>query len=1202
LRIPRRFTREGESPYAGIPFEKRTSEIKNPDGSTVFRLDHVEVPAHWSQVATDILAQKYFRKAGVPKLDASGEMVSGGERDARQVFHRLAGCWKEWGKRHGYFTTDADAQAFHDEMCHMLAVQVAAPNSPQWFNTGLHFAYGIEGPAQGHYYVEPGTGQLTRAQSAYERPQPHACFIQAVSDDLVNEGGIMDLWVREARLFKYGSGTGTNFSSLRGEGESLSGGGKSSGLMSFLKIGDRAAGAIKSGGTTRRAAKMVILDLDHPDIEEFIEWKVIEEQKVASLVAGSKTLHRALNAVIEACQATDDEGRPAVETDPRANAGLAEAMAEARRLNVPETYIRRAQALAKQGYQRMPFPEYDTDWDGKAYGTVSGQNSNNSIRVPNSFFETLARDEDWVLKRRTDGKPAKSVRARELWDRISMAAWQSADPGVQYDTTINEWHTCPEGGAIRATNPCSEYVFLDDTACNLASINLVKFLREDGVFDDDGYRHAIRLWTIALEISVLMASFPSASIAERSYRYRTLGLGYANLGTVLMRMGIPYDSKRGVALCGALTAILTGESYATSAEMASELGAFPDYEKNQAGMLRVIRNHRRAAYGSRPEEYEGLSIKPMPIDSEHCDPHLLSVARECWDRALEWGGKHGYRNAQTTVIAPTGTIGLVMDCDTTGIEPDFALVKFKKLAGGGYFRIANQSLPIALRNLGYAPRQVEEIVAYCVGRGTLEGAPYINPESLRAKGFDAGALGRIEEALRGAFELRFAFNKWTLGEDFCRTALGFTPEQLDDWSFDLLRQLGFTPDQIAAANDYVCGTMTIEGAPYLKPEHLPVFDCANRCGKKGRRFVPYEAHIEMLAAAQPFLSGAASKTINMPSDATVEDVQRAYDLSWRKMVKAVALYRDGSKLSQPLSAVLDDSDAAALEQAINERDVRKVAERLAHKVVYRYLARRRPLPHRRWGYTQKARVGGQKIYLRTGEYEDGALGEIFIDVHREGAAFRSLMNCFAIAVSLGLQHGVPLDEFVEAFLFTRFEPNGFVIGNQKIHRVTSVIDYIFRELAIEYLGRNDLAQVSEEDLVGEPGPQPEPDYDDEVTVEEERVQVRPTSSQVGAARKANGNGGAGHHEAAPRAAAVQPPAKGEAKTHAPTARSGWPAAGAPGSAASASRPTVPTSIAVKVARQKGYEGDPCPDCGQFTLVRNGTCLKCDACGTTTGCS
>ena len=1248
MEIPRHFTRVGQSPYAGIPFDKRTSEIRNPDGSTVFRLENVEVPAHWSQVATDILAQKYFRKAGVPQVDAKGKPVLdgdgkpvlGGERAARQVFHRMAGCWTEWGRRHGYFSSDDDAQAYHDEMCHMLAQQIAAPNSPQWFNTGLHFAYGIEGPSQGHYFVDPATGQLERAANTYERPQPHACFIQSVNDDLVNEGGIMDLWVREARLFKYGSGTGTNFSNLRGANEPLSGGGRSSGLMSFLRIGDRAAGAIKSGGTTRRAAKMVILDIDHPDIEEFVDWKVVEEQKVAALVTGSRILNQAVNSILDACQVTGDDGRPAVEADARANPRVAAAVAEARKLGVPEAYVRRALALARQGYRHLPMPEYDTDWDGKAYGTVSGQNSNNSIRIPNSFMQALERDEDWTLTRRTDGKPAKKLPARELWDRVTMAAWQCADPGIQFDTTINEWHTCPEDGRIFASNPCSEFLYLNDTACNLASINLVKFLRGDGTFDIEGYRHAIRLWTLTLEISVLMASFPSPAIARNSYAFRPLGLGYANLGTVLMRMGVPYDSKRGVALCGALTAILTGEAYAASAEMAAELGPFPGFEKNREPMLRVIRNHRRAAYGSRPGEYEGLSNLPLSIDPEHCDQDLLVAAQECWDRVLEQGARHGFRNAQATVIAPTGTIGLVMDCDTTGIEPDFALVKFKKLAGGGYFRIANQSLPIALQTLGYEPAEIDEIVAYCVGRGTLEGAPFINQESLHQKGFDAETLGRIEDSLKGAFELRFAFNRWTLGEDFCKGALGITEQQLDDWNFEILKALGFTSEQIAAANDYVCGAMTVEGAPHLRPEHLAVFDCASRCGKKGRRYIAYQAHIELMAAAQPFLSGAASKTINMPADAAVEDVQRAYELAWQKMVKAVAIYRDGSKLSQPLSAALDDDDAEELKRAAAERDVAAVAHKLAEKVVYRYLARRRPLPDRRWGYTQKARVGGQKIYLRTGEYEDGTLGEIFLDVHREGAAFRSLMNCFAIAVSLGLQHGVPLEEFVEAFLFTRFEPNGLVIGNRKIRRVTSVIDYIFRELAIAYLSRNDLAQVSEEDLLGEPGPAPEPDYDGEEVVEhgQPRVSVKPAAVVAPAApaspgnpgRGKGGHGGHGGKGGSPAArGSTGSPAAADAIAAPPAAPSGSTTAaksapgagnGTGGSGVSASgneggngsngggavraavTTAMPVAVALHQARLKGYEGDPCRDCGQFTLVRNGTCLKCDTCGATTGCS
>jgi len=1162
MRIPRRFTAEGQSPYTGIEFALRNSEIRNPDGTSVFRQDGIAVPAEWSSVAVDILAQKYFRKSGVPQagpdgkplLDKEGQPVLGGERDARQVFHRLAGCWTHWGERYGYFDSPADGNAFYDELCHMLASQIAAPNSPQWFNTGLHYAYGLSGPAQGHYYVDPGSGTLTRASSAYERPQPHACFIQSVSDDLVNDGGIMDLWTREARIFKYGSGTGSNFSALRGENEALSGGGKSSGLMSFLKIGDRAAGAIKSGGTTRRAAKMVCLDLDHPDVMQFIRWKVVEEQKVAALVAGSRLGKRRLQALLQAARVGDR-----IEADPKQNAGLRAAVREARAAFVPEAYIQKTLQLASEGVTEIVFPEYDTDWDSEAYLTVSGQNSNNSVRVPNGFFAVLDKGGDWELRRRTDGKVSRKIPAAEMWNDIAYAAWACADPGVQYDTTINEWHTCPEDGRINASNPCSEYMFLDDTACNLASVNLVKFLRPDGSFDVEGFRHACKLWTMVLEISVLMAAYPSPIIAKKSWDFRTLGLGYANMGTVLMRSGIPYDSAEAAALCGAITAIMHGEAYATSAEIARDLGPFPGYAKNRAHMLRVIRNHRRAAYNAPAGDYEGLSITPMGIDPERCPQRLLQAARETWNRALELGQAHGFRNAQVTVLAPTGTIGLVMDCDTTGIEPDFALVKFKKLAGGGYFKIINQSLPVALQALGYPPNQIEEIVDYCVGRKTLDGAPFINHDTLRAKGFDDEGLAKVEAALEGAFEIQFVLNAWTLGEGYVAEKLGINDARLAEWNGNLLRALGFTPAEIEAANDFCCGTMTVEGAPFLRPEHLPVFDCANRCGRKGQRFIAVAAHIRMMAAAQPFLSGAISKTINMPQDATIDEVKDAYRASWQSMLKAVALYRDGSKLSQPLNSVSDDEEEAAA------ADVEKVAERMTERVVTKYLRERHKLPDRRAGYTQKAVVGGHKVYLRTGEYEDGSLGEVFLDMHKEGAAFRSLMNCFAIAISLGLQHGVPLEEFVDAFVFTRFEPNGMVKGNDRIKMSTSVIDYVFRELAITYLGRTDLSHVAEEDLRGD---------------------------TLGAKI---GHGSVGHRvtpRLEPPAAAFEPPAAPPV-----TARAAMPVSGGSGGLAQAK-----ALSASEVARLKGYEGDPCGDCGQFTMVRNGTCLKCITCGTTTGCS
>jgi len=1101
MKITRRFTTAGSSPYATIEFRRATSEIKNPDGSIVFRLDGFDVPKDWSQVAADILAQKYFRKAGVarrlkkveetqipswawrsvPDEKALAELPKeeryGPETDARQVFDRLAGTWTYWGLKGGYFSTEVDAQAFYDEHRYMLAMQMAAPNSPQWFNTGLHWAYGIDGPGQGHLYVDHETGKLTVSDSAYEHPQPHACFIQSVEDDLVNENGIMDLWVREARLFKYGSGTGSNFSSLRGANEKLSGGGKSSGLMSFLKIGDRAAGAIKSGGTTRRAAKMVVVDVDHPDIEEYINWKVKEEQKVAALVTGSKICQKRLQAVMKACVNCDADGDACF--DPAKNPALKRAVKEARRDEVPNNYILRVIQFAKQGYKEIEFATYDTDWDSEAYLTVSGQNSNNSVRVTDEFLNRVEEDGDWDLMRRLNGKPHKTLKARDLWDQIGHAAWASADPGIQFHTTINDWHTCPKSGPIRASNPCSEYMFLDDTACNLASVNLMTFRNQKtGEFDVTGFEHACRLWTVVLEISVLMAQFPSRQIAELSYRYRTLGLGFANIGGLLMAGGIGYDSAPGRAICGAISAVMTGVAYATSAEMARELGPFPGYHANAADMLRVIRNHRRAAYGQK-DGYEKLATPPVPLDHAACpDAALIEAAKRAWDNAIALGQNHGFRNAQATVVAPTGTIGLVMDCDTTGIEPDFALVKFKKLAGGGYFKIINRAVPAALRTLGYRESEIAEIEAYAVGHGSLAQAPSINPATLKAKGFDAEALAKIHAGLESAFDIKFVFNKWVLGESYIVDELKVPADKIKDPAFDLLTALGFTKKDIEAANEHVCGAMTLEGAPHIKPEHLSVFDCANPCGRKGKRYLSVDSHIYMMAASQPFISGAISKTINMPNDATVEECKASYMLSWRLALKANALYRDGSKLSQPLNSQIlgDDIDEQedVAEQMLADKPMAArasvAAERIVERIIERVRAQEREkLPNRRKSYTQKATVGGHKVYLHTGEYEDGRLGEIFIDMHKEGAAFRSLMNNFAIAISLGLQYGVPLEEYVEAFTFTRFEPAGLVTGNETIKNATSVLDYIFRELAVSYLGRHDLAHVDPREIVGETG-------------------------------------------------------------------------------------------------------------------------------------
>jgi ribonucleotide reductase alpha subunit len=1979
MKFARTYSAPGD-PYAGIEFEPRTSRIVNPDGKLVFEAKDVAIPTGWSQVATDILAQKYFRKAGVPdktvrvaedgvpewlwRSEPASDAKFVGESDARQVFNRLAGCWTYWGFKPGYFDTEFEARAYYDEMCAMLARQIGAPNSPQWFNTGLHWAYGISGPAQGHYYVDPKTGVLSESTSAYEHPAPHAClpydarvmtpdgpvpigsivendlvglqvydetgvtrvvatayngvkrvyrvrlsngnaieatgdhlvlasdehkgtrswrevqalkpgmrliqrtdtpliavassgsavatppkrptdlgcetfsplrtrdwngvfegregdadhvprtedevvaaieaigetdvydieteshtfltnnvvvhncFIQSVSDDLVNEGGIMDLWVREARIFKYGSGSGTNYSRVRSAGEKLSGGGTSSGLMSFLKVGDRAAGAIKSGGTTRRAAKMVCLDLDHPDIEEFITWKVTEEQKVSDLVTGSITCEKHLNAIMKAA---NDESLPAsARLDPALNAGLKSAIRAALSVGIPPANLQYALDYAKQGYKELIIETYDTNWDSKAYGTVSGQNSNNSVRIPNDFFARLDADQTWDLIPRSSkyghGGTAKIkvVPASDLWEKIALAAWQCADPGLQFDTTINEWHTCPSDGRIEASNPCvtgetliataaglkraddligipfvalidgerhrsdvrgfyetgikpvyrlidssgetlvritgnhpvltiaddgveqwqsvdaltvgsrlalhdnslggheqvaslrrrglakqhavaipvapnnatrvstsprsyvllaakiadgtdrvfdctipsksafdanglyvhncSEYMFLDDTSCNLSSLNLVKFLDDAGHFDPRRFADACRIWTFTLEISVLMAQFPSKVVAQKSYDFRTLGLGYANMGTLLMHMGLPYDSEEGFGWCAAISALMTGAAYKTSAEMARELGPFPKYDGNADDMGRVLRNHRRAAYAASNDDYEELTIKPTTHAPTLFTQETWALARSIWDNALAIGEVAGYRNAQVTCIAPTGclvgnalvatdrgfmrlnrlgnvdgdkwqdvdfkvltddgeqratkffvngveatrrittasgyviqgtpthrikvvdpdtgdltwkrfadissedivalsmdalagqprsvalpplgeeywiadyttrvprvmtpqlaelvgyfmgdgslhakglrfcvsaedndvllrltesirdlfgisaiatpkggyvelaahsvaltmwweacgftkllpsedhrgkgyvarvpdavlatndpatygafirgvfeadgtvtngaacwstvnktfsedvktlmlalgvptktkidtmgwgqsdlyvlrvrnasyapafvarigfmgarkqnavtlrdswqgkkgervflpdalvrslvstssdlysrtqlyryrndgaisratatalldrtehptvatalqfyydtvaknedggeqltydlsvpanvtyiangfvshnTIGLVMDCDTTGIEPDFALVKFKKLAGGGYFKIVNQSVEPALRRLGYNNEQIAAIEIFAKGTNTLEGTPHINKATLKAKGFDDATVAKVESQLLGAFEIGFVFNQHVLGEEFCREKLGMTDAQLADWNYSILRDaLGFTQSQIEEASDVICGRMTLEGAPFLKEEHLPVFDCATPCGKHGARFIRPLAHVDMMAAAQPFVSGAISKTINLPQTATIADVKDAYRYSWEKMVKAVALYRDGSKLSQPLAASYDvgGPEEAEQPQAAYEGPVR-VAERL----VYRYIAKRRRMPDRRGGYTQKAVIGGHKVYLRTGEYDDKSIGEIFIDMHKEGAAFRSLMNNFAIAVSLGLQHGVPLEEYVDAFTFTRFEPNGPVVGHANIKMATSILDYIFRELAVSYLGRYDLAQVQPSQALDAMGPEPE------YIGEEDTGEVHYVGPVAIALRASSPSASAVVTRVPePVAVVASAPSAGPAKGQVVAAKA-------------------------REAIAKGYSGDACTQCGQFTLVRNGTCLKCDSCGTTSGCS
>ena len=1071
LVIERRFTAPGENPLDTASYELRNSVISGSDGSIYFEMKGAEVPEGWSQLATDIAVSKYFRKAGI-----DGDHKKG-ERSVKQLVHRVAHTIREAGEQFGGYFADADAaETFEAELAHILLHQKAAFNSPVWFNCGLWHRYGIEG-AGGNYAWDPKQDMITETTNAYERPQCSACFIQAVDDDLM---AIYDLVKSEARLFKYGSGTGTNFSKIRGRQEKLSGGGTSSGLMSFLEVFDRAAGSTKSGGTTRRAAKMVCLDMDHPEIADFIEWKVREERKARALIASG----------------------------------------------------------------------YESDFNGDAYHTVSGQNSNNSIRVTDDFMKAMESDGDWKTYMRTTGEVCETFKARELWKKVSEAAWWCADPGVQYDTTINEWHTCPNTDRINASNPCSEYMFLDDSACNLSSINLTKFLAEDGTFDIAGYRQAIRLLMISMDILVDLASYPTRTIAKNSHDYRPLGLGYANLGTLLMTLGIPYDSDRGRSIASGLTAVLCGDAYATSAEVAAAKGSFPGFSRNRQPMLRVMKKHRDVAY--RIDEADG----PGMVDGEPagCPDYLVRAARESWDLAVDLGERYGYRNAQSTVLAPTGTIGLLMDCDTTGIEPDFSLVKFKKLSGGGYFKIVNQSVPGALKRLGYTDAQVADIVSFVTGTNTFTGAPQLGRKALLDKGLTEREVGKAETALRGVFDVSQALAPWVLGTE-AYERMGIAEKVYTKPGFNLLSHWGLTRAQMDELNDVVIGRMTVEGAPHLRAEHLAVFDCANRCGKTGERFLKPMAHVLMMASAQPFLSGAISKTVNMPSESTVEDVAEIYHEGWRLGLKSIALYRDGSKASQPLNSKSDEEDeqveAKPEKAAVVATPSGRVAAAPGSEELRPPESVRHRLPKKRTGFTQEARIGGHKVFLRTGEYQDGHLGEIFVDMHKEGAAFRSLMNCFAISVSMGLQHGVPLESFVDQFTFTRFEPQGIVQGHPNIKFSTSIIDYVFRVLGVEYLQRYDFAQVPPT---------------------EERTELE-SPTDVSAVQRAEG------------VIATVPPPQLEPIEQVTFGFADQPAKSA---------------LDQQLGEMMG-DAPMCEKCGHIT-VRNGACYKCMNCGSSMGCS
>jgi ribonucleoside-diphosphate reductase alpha chain len=1103
LHVERHYTKVGADPFAGVEWSTRKSVIKEPDGTIVFKVDKAEVPKEWSQLATDIIVSKYFRKAGVPQPDGS----LGSETSAAQVVHRIASSCRWWGETHGYFASKADADTFEAELKHMLITQKGAFNSPVWFNAGHHHVYGIQGSG-GNWGWNEDTQSIEQVKHNYSRPQCSACFIQRVEDNLVERKGIFELLAAEARLFKYGSGTGSNFSRLRSKYEKLQGGGTSSGLMSFLKVLDAGAGATKSGGTTRRAAKMVSLDMDHPEIEDFVNWKVREEKKVAALIA--------------------------------------------------------------QGY--------DSDFNGEAYATVAGQNSNNSVRVTDDFMAAVKADADWnTTSRTTPGQVVKTLKARDLWDQIAFAAWACADPGTQYDTTINTWHTCKATDRIYGSNPCSEYMFLDDTACNLASLNLLKFLKPDGTFDLASYRHAIRVFFIAQEILVGYSSYPTKDIAQNSEDYRPLGLGYANLGTLLMVTGHPYDSPEGRAIAGALTAILTGHAYRVSAEMALVKGPFTGLtvtdatgKSNKEYMAEVVGMHldcakRLRATGSPLPQMEGVDLAKHGLKNFHESSiraskertltiyaPLFDAAVEDWEAALELGQQGGWRNAQATVLAPTGTIGLLMDCDTTGVEPDFSLVKFKKLAGGGYFKIINQSVPLALKNLGYTDEEIKAVEKYAIGHGTFEGGP-VSKDTFKGKGF-------TEEEYQEAYDAVAAAKSFN----------DYTPKI----NPATMRAKGFTRQAIDALVAFVEGHQTIEGS-LVKPEHLAIFDCANKCGD-GSRFIHHTGHIRMMAATQPFLSGAISKTINMPNEVTVADVRDAYEMGWKLGLKAVALYRDGCKLSQPLSTGSKDAKTKAKDAAEAVEDAANAAKGEKAVIVLPGLKHgetERPPQDNDQGFKRTVTIfttrGAEKVDIQVWEYEDGRPCEIFVGARKSGTLVDNFLKEIGKNYSRMLQLGMSIDEMTRKLM----NENGPLAGqtdHRYIKTCLGVQDLIGKLLRYEYFGETDFLSVKPDPSAADYVPTRR-EYLESLALAKRRPKTEKTLADFAAAE---------------------------------SAKEGMPTpAGAP--AIDLTPPSLP--FAAKAADPNeflaGLGGDA-PDCDQcgHTTVRNGACYKCLNCGNSMGCS
>lgn len=1146
--------------YQNINFIEKYSQLKEVDGKVLGSFKIV-VPDFWSQTSADIIAQKYARRAGVPRylkkihednvpvwLQRSEEDVDAflkenhgkidinefsqdshlryeHEDDARMIFERVAGCWAYWGWKGGYFEAENDACDFYQSTVLMMINQEAAANSPQQFNGGIHWAYGIKGQPQGHFYYDAEQKDCVRSTSAYEHPQLHACFILSVNDSLLGEGGILDLATKEATAFKYGSGTGSNFSALRAKNEPLSGGGSSSGLMSFLGMFDKVAGALKSGGKTRRSAKMNTIDVNHPEILDYITCKMHEENKVASMITGSKNIKKHLDNLHYAAK----HG----ECDVNANPALASAIIDAHRDSVPVELLIRALSLLEQGVDDIGFEVFTADFNGSAYASVNMQNANNSIRVTDEFMRAVIDDDYFKLTNRTNPKEYTQVKARKIWDSLCLSAWSCGDPGIQMDDTIASWHTCPASGRINGSNPCSEYMFLDDTACNLASLNLVKFQLKNGRLDTDKFVKAVKTWLKALEISVFIAQYPSRLIASNSHKFRPLGLGYANLGSFLMRAGIPYDSDEARSIAGYITAVMHGVSYKTSAELASKLGAFEGYQLNREHMMRVICNHRHAVFG---ELCDQVNIQPRSLDHTYLTNVESEFVKNLWDDVVDHGHKYGFRNSQVTVLAPTGTIGLMMGCNTTGVEPQYMLITHKKLSGGGYMKLVDESVNYALMHLGYTNDQIDAINKHIVGHGSLAQCDLLNHEALLNRGFTKENIAKIESALPDVFDVSNAFSEFIIGSEIY-DHLHIPADQRNGSS--LLKQL-IPEDKIKDLNLYVCGHMCIENAPFIKPDHLQVFDCAVPNGEHGKRSIATKGHVLMVSTAQSFLSGAISKTFNQRQETKVtsktydtafdaEDVESISDvfmLCYKHGVKCTTVFRDGSKMSAPLGSFSDNKILSLLRSVNSAPDSKTKLKR----------GERELLPNKRYGYTQKVTVSNDSIYHTTGENVGGELRELFITASgREGSAFRSIMNAFAKSISLGLQYGVPLEEFIHAFVFMNFPPSGLVSGHKHIKKIYSIIDYIMRDLAINYCNMMDLANVQNAHK------------EDVANLRNNITHKRVTNTtSIDSALDA-------------------------------------------------------TQLEIKKARMLGYTGEFCAVCREARMIYDGTCSICEACSNTTGC-